>query len=89
MPVEHHNAMEMFGATAVWEDGGRITVHDKTQGPQNCRDYVANVFDLRPDDVRVLCLMSAAHSGRACVRNTSCRWPCWPRARSSAPCRWP
>jgi len=89
MPVEHHNAMETFGATAVWEDGGRITVHDKTQGPQNCRDYVANVFDLRPDDVRVLCLMSAAHSGRACVRNTSCRWPCWPRARSSAPCRWP
>ena len=26
MPVEHHNPMEMFGATAVWEGDGRITV---------------------------------------------------------------
>ena len=55
MPVEHHNPMEMFAATAVWEGDGRITVHDKTQGPQNCRDYVANVFGLWPDHVRVLC----------------------------------
>ena len=55
MPVEHHNAMEMFAATAVWEGDGRITVYDKTQGPQNCRDYVANVFGLRQDEVRVLC----------------------------------
>jgi xanthine dehydrogenase YagR molybdenum-binding subunit len=55
MPVEHHNAMEMFGVTAVWEGDGRITVYDKTQGPQNCRNYIANVFSLRPDDVRVLC----------------------------------
>ena len=55
MPVEHHNPMEMFGATAIWDGGDRITVYDKTQGPQNCRDYVANVFSLRPDEVRVLC----------------------------------
>jgi len=55
MPVEHHNAMEMFAATAVWESDGRITVYDKTQGPQNCRDYVANVFGLRQEEVRVLC----------------------------------
>jgi xanthine dehydrogenase YagR molybdenum-binding subunit len=54
MPVEHHNAMEMFGATAVWEGDGRITVYDKTQGPQNCRNYVANVFGMRRDQVRVL-----------------------------------
>ena len=32
MPVEHHNPMEMFGATVVWEGDGRITVYDKTQG---------------------------------------------------------
>jgi xanthine dehydrogenase YagR molybdenum-binding subunit len=54
MPVEHHNAMEMFGATAVWEGDGRISVYDKTQGPQNCRNYVANVFGMRHDQVRVL-----------------------------------
>jgi xanthine dehydrogenase YagR molybdenum-binding subunit len=54
MPVEHHNPMEMFGATAVWEGNGRLTVYNKTQGPQNCRNYVCNVFGLAKDKVRVL-----------------------------------
>jgi xanthine dehydrogenase YagR molybdenum-binding subunit len=56
MPVEHHNPMEPFAATAVWEGDGRIAVFDKTQGPQNCRNYVANVFGLSRDKVRVLSL---------------------------------
>jgi xanthine dehydrogenase YagR molybdenum-binding subunit len=54
MPVEHHNPMETFAATAVWEGDDRITIYDKTQGPQNCRNYVANVFMLPRDKVRVL-----------------------------------
>jgi xanthine dehydrogenase YagR molybdenum-binding subunit len=54
MPVEHHNPMEPFAATAVWEDDDRITVFDKTQGPQNCRNYVAGVFGMPRDKVRVL-----------------------------------
>src|SRR5260370_37345211 len=54
MPVEHHNPMEPFAATGVWEDDDRITVFDKTQGPQNCRNYVAGVFGMLRDKVRVL-----------------------------------
>jgi xanthine dehydrogenase YagR molybdenum-binding subunit len=54
MPVEHHNPMEPFAATAIWEGDGRITVFDKTQGPQNCRNYVAGVFKMPRDKVRVL-----------------------------------
>jgi xanthine dehydrogenase YagR molybdenum-binding subunit len=54
MPVEHHNPMEPFAATAVWEGDDRITVFDKTQGPQNCRNYVAGVFGVPRDRVRVL-----------------------------------
>ncbi len=54
MPVEHHNPMEPFAATAVWEGDGRITIFDKTQGPQNCRNYVAGVFGMPHDKVRVL-----------------------------------
>jgi xanthine dehydrogenase YagR molybdenum-binding subunit len=54
MAVEHHNPMEMFGATAVWEGDGRIAVYDKTQGPVNCRNYLANVFALSRKKVRVL-----------------------------------
>jgi len=54
MAVEHHNPMEMFGATAVWEGDGRITIYDKTQGPLNCRNYVASVFAMPRAKVRVL-----------------------------------
>jgi xanthine dehydrogenase YagR molybdenum-binding subunit len=54
MPVEHHNPMETFAATAVWEGDDQVTVFDKTQGPQNCRNYVANVFEMPRDKVRVL-----------------------------------
>ena len=54
IPVEHHNPMETFAATAVWEGDGRITVFDKTQGPQNARNYLAGVLGMRRDKVRVL-----------------------------------
>ena len=54
MPVEHHNPMEPFAATAVWEDDDRITVFDKTQGAQNSRNYVADVLEMPRDRVRVL-----------------------------------
>ena len=87
MPAEHHNPMETFAATAVWEGDGRITVFDKTQGAQNCRNYVAGVFGMPRDKVRVLsAVCGRCVRGRACVRNTSCRWPCWRRWRSSDRC---
>ena len=54
VPIEHHNPMELFAATAVWEGGGKLTVYDKTQGVQNVQRYLCGVFDLKPDDVRVM-----------------------------------
>jgi xanthine dehydrogenase YagR molybdenum-binding subunit len=54
MPVEHHNPMEPFATTAVWEADGRITVFDKTQGAPNSWNYVTNALRLRRDKVRVL-----------------------------------
>jgi xanthine dehydrogenase YagR molybdenum-binding subunit len=53
VPIEHHNPMELYASTAVWEDGGKLTVYDKTQGVQNVQRYVCNVFGMKPDDVRV------------------------------------
>jgi xanthine dehydrogenase YagR molybdenum-binding subunit len=52
--IEHHNPMEPHATTVVWEGGGRITVHDKTQGAQNTHGYVTSVFGLSNDDVRVI-----------------------------------
>jgi xanthine dehydrogenase YagR molybdenum-binding subunit len=38
----------------IWEDDGTLTVYDKTQGVQNVQRYLCNVFDRKPDEVRVL-----------------------------------
>jgi xanthine dehydrogenase YagR molybdenum-binding subunit len=54
IPAEYHNPMELFGATVVWEEGGKLTVYDKTQGVQNVQRYVCGVFGLKNDDVRVM-----------------------------------
>ncbi len=50
---EHHNAMEPHATTVVWEGGG-ITVHDKTRGMQNTQAFVASVFGLPDDKLRVV-----------------------------------
>jgi xanthine dehydrogenase YagR molybdenum-binding subunit len=54
VPIEHHNPMEMYASTVIWEGGGKLTVYDKTQGVQNVQRYVCGVFDMKPDDVRVM-----------------------------------
>jgi xanthine dehydrogenase YagR molybdenum-binding subunit len=53
IPTEHHNPMELFASTAMWDDG-KLTVYDKTQGVQNVQKYLCGVFDMKPDDVRVM-----------------------------------
>ncbi|WP_324134750.1 xanthine dehydrogenase family protein molybdopterin-binding subunit [Bosea sp. (in: a-proteobacteria)] len=52
--TEHHNPMEPHATTVIWDGGGKITVHDKTQGVQNSQAYVASVFGLSSDEVRVV-----------------------------------
>jgi xanthine dehydrogenase YagR molybdenum-binding subunit len=53
-PFEHHNPMEPFATTVVWEDNGKMTIFDKTQGVQNVQEYICNIFGLSKDDIRVL-----------------------------------
>jgi xanthine dehydrogenase YagR molybdenum-binding subunit len=54
IPTEHHNPMELFASTVVWEGDGKLTVYDKTQGVQNVQRYLCGVFNKKSDDVRVL-----------------------------------
>ena len=54
VPIEHHNPMELFASTVIWDGGGKLTVYDKTQGVQNVQRYLCSVFDMKPDDVRVM-----------------------------------
>lgn len=52
--AEHHNPMELFSSTCIWEEDGKITLYDKTQGVGNVQFYISNVFGLSMKDVRVV-----------------------------------
>ncbi|AWM00410.1 xanthine dehydrogenase family protein molybdopterin-binding subunit [Bradyrhizobium amphicarpaeae] len=54
LPSEHHNPMELFATTVVWDDSGRLAVHDKTQGVQNVQKFLCSVFGKKPDEIRVI-----------------------------------
>ncbi len=54
VPIEHHNPMELYASTVIFEAGGRLTIYDKTQGVQNVQRYICSVLDMKPDDVRVM-----------------------------------
>ena len=53
-PIEHHMPMESYASTAVYGADGKLTIYQKTQGVQNCRDYVCSVFGLPEKDVQVI-----------------------------------
>lgn len=60
--AEHHNPMEMFASTVVFEKGGqdhkrsevKLTIYDKTQGVTNSILYVSQVFDIPFKNLRVV-----------------------------------
>jgi xanthine dehydrogenase YagR molybdenum-binding subunit len=54
VPIEHHNPMEPYASTVLWEGGGKLTVYDKTQGVQNVQRYICGIFGMSPEDVRVM-----------------------------------
>jgi xanthine dehydrogenase YagR molybdenum-binding subunit len=54
VPIEHHNPIELFAATAIYEADGKLTVYDKTQGVQNVRDYLCGALALKAENVRVM-----------------------------------
>jgi xanthine dehydrogenase YagR molybdenum-binding subunit len=54
IPTEHHNPMELYASTAIWEGDGKLTVYDKTQGVQNVHNYLCGVFGKKHEDLRVL-----------------------------------
>lgn len=52
-PNEHHNPMEPHASTVLYRDDDCLEIHDKTQGPQNCQDYLHKVFGLGKDKIRI------------------------------------
>jgi xanthine dehydrogenase YagR molybdenum-binding subunit len=53
-PVETHNPLEPSATVAVWE-GERLTVYDSTQALVVTRAFLAEIFGIPKERVRVLC----------------------------------
>ncbi len=53
-PVENHNPMEPHATIAVWQGDDHVTLYDASQGIFGARKKIATIFDLRPENVRVI-----------------------------------
>jgi xanthine dehydrogenase YagR molybdenum-binding subunit len=54
VPIEHHNPMELYASTVIYEADGKLTVYDKTQGVQNVQRYLCSALEMAPEEVRVM-----------------------------------
>jgi len=52
--TEHHNPIELFATTTIYEADGKLTIYDKTQGTVNSQLYVGNIFGLPYKNIRVI-----------------------------------
>ena len=53
-PVENHNPMEPHATIAAWQGPDRVTLYDATQGIFGVRKKIASLFELPPENVRVV-----------------------------------
>ncbi|WP_462266295.1 xanthine dehydrogenase family protein molybdopterin-binding subunit [Mucilaginibacter sp.] len=51
---EHHNPMEMFASTIIYNEDDTLTIYDKTQGVFNSQSYIKSVFGLSTEQARVI-----------------------------------
>ncbi|MEQ8393549.1 xanthine dehydrogenase family protein molybdopterin-binding subunit [Thalassobaculum sp.] len=52
-PTQHHNPLELFSTTAVWEDG-RLTVYEPSQNVHGWRNALAAELKMDPARVRIV-----------------------------------
>jgi xanthine dehydrogenase YagR molybdenum-binding subunit len=76
-PIENHNPMEPHATIATW-DGDRLTLFDATQGIHTTQERVAQLFNLPPDHVRVICHYVGGGFG--------CKGPVWSNTMLAAMC---
>jgi xanthine dehydrogenase YagR molybdenum-binding subunit len=52
--ANHHNPIEMSATTASWDDDGKLTLYDSTQGPNASKMTVAELLGISPTMIRVV-----------------------------------
>ncbi len=69
-PTETHNPMECSATVAVWKGDDQLTVYDATQYVKGAQSIIARTFNLKPENVRVICPYVGGAFG--------CKGPVWP-----------
>jgi xanthine dehydrogenase YagR molybdenum-binding subunit len=52
--ANHHNPIEPSTSTAEWDNAGRLTIYDSTQGPTATQMTVAQLLGVHPTQIRVV-----------------------------------
>lgn len=52
--TEHHNPLELYATTTVYEGEDKLLIYDKTQSTVNCQQWVCNIFGLNVKNVTVV-----------------------------------
>ncbi len=53
--TENHHPMEPHATIAVWEANDKVLLYDATQGVKGVQGVVSYFFELKPDNVHVMC----------------------------------
>lgn len=61
-PVQHHNPIELFGTTCVWE-GDHLTVYEATRYLKAAQYGLAMQLNVDPEKIRFLCPFIGGHFG--------------------------
>ncbi len=69
-PIHTHNPMEMSATTAIWDGNDRLAVWDSTQQVSGTQTAIAEIFSLKPENVRVFCPYTGGGFG--------CKGSYWP-----------
>jgi xanthine dehydrogenase YagR molybdenum-binding subunit len=69
-PRHNHNAIELHGTIAAWDDDGSLTVFHSTQFVNGYKHQLATVFSLRPEQVRIISPFVGGGFGG--------KWSLWP-----------
>lgn len=61
-PLENHNPMEVHNCIAAW-DGDKLTLYESTQGITSVRNSLAKMFNVPPENVRVIAYFTGGGFG--------------------------
>ena len=53
--TENHHPMEPHATIAAWDGEDKVLLYDATQGVKGVQGVVSYFFDLKPDNVQILC----------------------------------